>query len=55
MKAEYLAKISLGGMVTEDDVAAMTLFLCAPDNASASMGTSSIRSPAPALTARDAP
>ena len=30
MKAEYLAKISLGRMVTEDDVAAMALFLCSP-------------------------
>ncbi len=30
MKAEYLKKISLGRMVTEDDVAAMTLFLCSP-------------------------
>jgi NAD(P)-dependent dehydrogenase (short-subunit alcohol dehydrogenase family) len=30
MKAEYLKKISLGRMVTEDDIAAMTLFLCSP-------------------------
>jgi NAD(P)-dependent dehydrogenase (short-subunit alcohol dehydrogenase family) len=30
MKGEYLKKISLGRMVTEDDIAAMTLFLCAP-------------------------
>jgi NAD(P)-dependent dehydrogenase (short-subunit alcohol dehydrogenase family) len=28
MKGEYLKKISLGRMVTEDDIAAMTLFLC---------------------------
>ncbi|MDP4025231.1 SDR family oxidoreductase [Methylobacterium sp. NEAU 140] len=30
MKAAYLAKISLGRMVTESDIAAMILFLCSP-------------------------
>lgn len=30
MKGEYLKKISLGRMVTEDDIAAMALFLCSP-------------------------
>jgi len=30
MKAEYLSKISLGRMVTEEDIAAMALFLCSP-------------------------
>ena len=30
MKGEYLKKISLGRMVTEEDIAAMTLFLCSP-------------------------
>ena len=30
MKSEYLKKISLRRMVTEDDVAAMALFLCSP-------------------------
>ncbi len=30
MRGEYLEKISLGRMVTADDVAAMALFLCSP-------------------------
>jgi NAD(P)-dependent dehydrogenase (short-subunit alcohol dehydrogenase family) len=30
MKQEYLGKISLGRMVTEEDIAAMALFLCSP-------------------------
>lgn len=29
-KSDYLKRISLGRMVTEDDIAAMTLFLCSP-------------------------
>jgi enoyl-[acyl-carrier-protein] reductase (NADH) len=30
MKRQYLSKISLRRMVTAEDVAAMTLFLCSP-------------------------
>lgn len=30
MRAEYLKKVALGRMVTHDDIAAMTLFLCSP-------------------------